>query len=74
MSAEKGVRGAIKPFSRRKKSLRRNSNRSNHMKFGNRKETIRIAHWNLGSAKLENKMDDIEVAIREVKQTLFGMR
>ena len=34
---------------------------------------IKIAHWNLGSANLENKMSELEIAVKCVKPAIFGV-
>ena len=32
-----------------------------------------MEHWNLGSANLENKLNEIEVAIKNVKPAVLGI-
>ena len=49
-------------------------NKEMKMKNGNRASRgIKIAHWNLGSAELQNKMCEIEAAVEKVKPGIFGI-
>ena len=49
-------------------------NKEMRMKNGNRASRgIKIAHWNLGSAELQNKMCEIEAAVEKVKPGIFGI-
>ena len=47
-------------------------NKAAHILNGNRKG-IKLAHWNLGSANLENKMCELEIAVKKVKPALLGV-
>ena len=45
-----------------------------HILNGNRSSKgIKLAHWNLGSANLENKMRELEIAVNRVKPAVFGV-
>ena len=45
-----------------------------HVSNGNRSSKgIKLAHWNLGSANLENKMSELEIAVKRVKPAVFGV-
>ena len=45
-----------------------------HILNGNRSiKGIKLAHWNLGSANLENKMSELEIAVQRVKPAVFGV-
>ena len=49
-------------------------NKQVHIKNGNRSSKgIKLAHWNLGSAHLQNKMCEIERAVSLVKPAVFGI-
>ena len=49
-------------------------NKETKIKNGNRASRgIKIAHWNLGSAELQNKMCEIEAAVEKVKPGIFGI-
>ena len=32
-----------------------------------------LSHWNLGSAQLQNKMCELEIAVKQVKPALLGV-
>ena len=49
-------------------------NKALHILNGNRSSKgIKLAHWNLGSANLENKMRELEIAVSRVKPAVFGV-
>ena len=49
-------------------------NKLTKMINGNRSSKgIKIAHWNLGSAELQNKMCEIEAAVEKTKPGIFGI-
>ena len=47
-------------------------NKAAHILNGNRKG-IKLSHWNLGSAQLQNKMCELEIAVKQVKPALLGV-
>lgn len=61
------TRGTRKGYTRRKKT------KMMHTIEGNKQTGIRIAHWNLGSSRLKKKMEDIELAIKEVQPDIIGI-
>ena len=49
-------------------------NKALHILNGNQSSKgIKLAHWNLGSANLENKMRELEIAVSRVKPAVFGV-
>lgn len=52
---------------------RKSMNKLQHALSGNKRDFIRIAHWNMGSALLQHKMEELELAIRDVKPDIIGI-
>ena len=50
------------------------SNKAVHALNGNRASRgIKLSHWNLGSASLQNKISEIEVAVSRMKPSVLGI-
>ena len=53
---------------------RKQRNKQVHILFGNRgSKGLRFTHWNLGSAHLQNKICEIEAAVKKVKPDVLGI-
>lgn len=56
-----------------KRSLRKRRNVRAHTLNGNVRKGVLSTHWNAGSARLENKIQHLELYVKEHKPSLFGV-
>lgn len=56
-----------------KRSLRKRKNTLLHSTNGNIRSKLLISHWNAGPSRLENKIQHLELFIREHRPSLFGI-
>ena len=52
---------------------RKEMNKDEHMKNGNKEKGMKISHWNMGNTHLPNKMREIERIIQQERPSILGI-
>ena len=53
--------------------LQNNNNKTNHMKYGNKSDSIRVLQWNKGPSLFKNKTDHLKIIIDKYKPNLISL-